>query len=188
METKPLKLYNVIFPFWLILFWPSPPVILLTLLGNLAIDCLVVFLVLLALKHPARGSVLKRCWWKVWLLGFLSDIIGALWLAAGLFGAWALDADGTAGWVSDFAMAMTVNPFRHPLALAWTAAQGRGRRSRRRLPRHACCAPPISGGRPWLPHLRWPWRRSCRVSWSMREQGGIFSIMLSSKAIPTGTG
>ena len=65
--------------------------------------------------------MLKRCWWRVWLFGFLSDIIGALWLAAGLFGAWALDADGAAGWVSDFAMAMTVNPFRHPLALVWTA-------------------------------------------------------------------
>lgn len=121
MEKRPLKLYNVIFPIWILMFWPSPPVFLLTLLGNLAIDCLVVFLALLALKHSARGAVLKRCWWRVWLFGFLSDIIGALWLAAGLFGAWALDADGTAGWVSDFAMAMTVNPFRHPLALVWTA-------------------------------------------------------------------
>ena len=53
MEKKPVRLYNVIFPFWLILFWPTPPVILLTLFGNLAIDCLVVFLALLALKHPA---------------------------------------------------------------------------------------------------------------------------------------
>ena len=121
MEKKPLKLYNVIFPIWILMFWPSPPVILLTLLGNLAIDCLVVFLALLALKHPAGRAVLRQCWWKVWLFGFLSDVIGALWLAAGLFGAWALDADGTAGWVSDFAMAMTVNPFRHPLALVWTA-------------------------------------------------------------------
>ena len=121
MEKKPLKLYNVIFPIWILMFWPSPPVILLTLLGNLAIDCLVVFLALLALKHPAGGAVLRQCWWKVWLFGFLSDVIGALWLAAGLFGAWALDADGTAGWVSDFAMAMTVNPFLHPLALVWTA-------------------------------------------------------------------
>ena len=121
MEKKPLKLYNVIFPIWILMFWPSPPVILLTLLGNLAIDCLVMFLALQALKHPARGAVLRRCWWKVWLFGFLSDVIGALWLAAGLFGAWALDADGTAGWVSDFAMAMTVNPFLHPLALVWTA-------------------------------------------------------------------
>ena len=122
MEKRTLKLYNVIFPIWILMFWPSPPVILLTLLGNLAIDCLVVFLALLALRHPARGAVLKRCWWKVWLLGFLSDVIGALWLALGLLGSWALGADGTAaGWVDDFAMAMTVNPFRHPLALLWTA-------------------------------------------------------------------
>ena len=120
MKKRSIRLYNVIFPFWLILFWPTPPVILLTLFGNLAIDCLVVFLALLVLKHPARGSVLKRCWWKVWLFGFLSDLIGALWLALGMLGAWALEAGG-AGWVSDFAMAMTVNPFRHPLALAWTA-------------------------------------------------------------------
>ena len=120
MKKRSHRLYNVIFPFWLILFWPTPPVILLTLFGNLAIDCLVVFLALLVLKHPARGSVLKRCGWKVWLFGFLSDLIGALWLALGMLGAWALEAGG-AGWVSDFAMAMTVNPFRHPLALAWTA-------------------------------------------------------------------
>ena len=116
------RLYNVIFPIWILMFWPSPPVFLVTLFGNLAIDCAVVALALLALRHSAKGAVLRRCWWKVWLYGFLSDVIGAVWLAAGLFGAWALDADGTAaGWVSDFAMAMTVNPFRHPLALAWTA-------------------------------------------------------------------
>ena len=116
------RLYNVIFPIWILMFWPSPPVFLVTLFGNLAIDCGVVTLTLLALSHPAKGAVLRRCWWKVWLYGFLSDVIGAVWLAAGLFGAWALNADGTAaGWVSDFAMAMTVNPFRHPLALAWTA-------------------------------------------------------------------
>lgn len=120
MKSKPVKLYNVIFPVWVLMFWPTPPVILLTLFGNLAIDCLVVFFVLLALKHPAKGAVLRQGWWKVWLLGFLSDLIGALWLALGMLGAWALEAGGMA-WVSDFAMAMTLNPFRHPLALVWTA-------------------------------------------------------------------
>ena len=57
METKPLKLYNVIFPIWILMFWPSPPVILLTLLGNLAIDCLVVFLAL-CLGLPALLGLL----------------------------------------------------------------------------------------------------------------------------------
>ena len=120
MKEKGLRLYNVIFPIWVLMFWPTPPVILLTLLGNLVIDGLVVFLTLLAMKHPAKGNVLRGCWWKVWLLGFLSDLIGALWLALGMLGAWALEAGG-AGWVSGFAMAMTLDPFRHPLALLWTA-------------------------------------------------------------------
>ncbi len=115
---KQTRLYNVIFPIWVLMFWPSPPVILLTFFGNLAIDCLVLYLALRVLKHQARGAVLKRCWWKVWLLGFLSDILGALWLATGLFGAWALEPGS--GWLNDFAMAMTVNPFMHPLALVWT--------------------------------------------------------------------
>lgn len=117
---KDNRLYNVIFPIWVLMFWPTPPVILLTFFGNLAVDCLVVLLTLLALKHSAKGAVLKSCWWKVWLLGFLSDIIGALWLALGLFGALALDASGS-GWLTDFAGAMTLNPFRHPIALLWTA-------------------------------------------------------------------
>ena len=115
------RLYNVIFPVWILMFWPVPPVILVTIFGNLAIDCLVVLLALAVLKHPVKGTVLKRCWWKVWGMGFASDVIGALWLVSGLFGAWALAPDGS-GWLNDFAMAMTVNAFRHPLALVWTAA------------------------------------------------------------------
>ncbi len=120
MKSKSIKLYNVIFPVWVLMFWPTPPVILLTLLGNLIIDCLVVLAVLYVWKHPAKKAVLRGCWWKIWLLGFLSDVIGALWLALGMLGSWALEAGG-AGWVTDFAMAMTVDPFRHPLALVWTA-------------------------------------------------------------------
>ena len=117
---KQVKLYNVIFPIWILMFWPNPPVILLTLFGNLAIDALVLYLALRALKVPERGGVMKTAWWRVWLSGFLADVIGAAWLALGLFGAWALDEKGVS-WVNDFAMAMTVNPFRHPLALVWTA-------------------------------------------------------------------
>lgn len=121
---KQVKLYNVIFPIWVLMFWPNPPVILITLFGNLAVDALVLYLALRALKVPERGGVMKTAWWRVWRNGFLADVIGAAWLALGLFGtAWldvALDAQG-AGWFNDFASAMTLNPFRHPLALEWTA-------------------------------------------------------------------
>ena len=117
---KQVRLYNVIFPIWVLMFWPNPPVILITLFGNLAIDALVLYLALRALKVPDRGGVMKKAWWRVWRNGFLADIIGAAWLALGLFGAMALDAKG-ASWVYNFGIAMTLNPFRHPLALVWTA-------------------------------------------------------------------
>ena len=53
-----VRLYNVIFPVWILMFWPSPPVVLITFFGNLAIDCLVVFFALLALKHLAKGHTM----------------------------------------------------------------------------------------------------------------------------------
>jgi len=75
---KPVKLYNVIFPIWLILFFP--PVIFITLAGNFIIDSLVILACFFAfklsetygLKTFYRKSVLK-----VWIFGFLADIIGA---------------------------------------------------------------------------------------------------------------
>ncbi len=38
---KQIRLYNVIFPIWVLMFYPNPPVILITLFGNLAVDALV---------------------------------------------------------------------------------------------------------------------------------------------------
>jgi len=76
---KDIKLYNLIFPLWFVLF--LPPVIFITLVGNFVIDSLVViacfFIFKLAdiqksLTEFYKGSILK-----VWILGFLADIIGA---------------------------------------------------------------------------------------------------------------
>ena len=76
---KDIKLYNVIFPLWFVLF--LPPVILITLVGNFVIDSLVViacfFIFKLAdiqksLIEFYKGSILK-----VWIFGFIADIIGA---------------------------------------------------------------------------------------------------------------
>ena len=74
---KDIRLYNVIFPIWILMFWPAPPIILATLFGNLAIDYLVLLATLHVLKHPAMGKVLSKLWWKFWGFGFLADMIGA---------------------------------------------------------------------------------------------------------------
>lgn len=80
---KNTRLYNVIFPFWLLFLFPFTWLIALP--GNLAIDCAVVLLTLLALKHNDKKSVLKQVWWKIWLLGFAADFVGVAMLIPSMF-------------------------------------------------------------------------------------------------------
>ena len=77
------KLYNIIFPVWLFLFFP--PVILITLAGNFIIDSLVVIAGYFLFK-PGEGlsclEFYKKSIPKVWIFGFLADLIGAVLLFA----------------------------------------------------------------------------------------------------------
>ena len=72
------RLYNIILPIWLLILFPEIWLILLP--GNLIVDCLVLFLTLLALKHQGKGRVMKKLWWKFWLLGFAADAVGVAWM------------------------------------------------------------------------------------------------------------
>lgn len=75
---KQIKVYNLIFPIWFLLFFP--PVILITLVGNFIIDSLVILACFYAFKL-ASTQTLKEFYskniLKVWGFGFLADIIGA---------------------------------------------------------------------------------------------------------------
>jgi len=75
---KEVRLYNVILPIWLL--WIFPQVWLIVLPGNLAVDCLVLTLSLTVLKHRNKWAVVKKLWWKFWLLGFLADFVGVVFL------------------------------------------------------------------------------------------------------------
>jgi hypothetical protein len=78
---KKMKLYNVIFPIWLLLFFP--PVIFITLIGNFVIDSIVVIVCCRIFKLINSHNILyywKKSIFKVWLIGFLADFIGALFL------------------------------------------------------------------------------------------------------------
>ncbi|MFA6807953.1 MAG: hypothetical protein WCR27_03050 [Eubacteriales bacterium] len=81
MPNTELKLFNVIFPIWLLLFFP--PVIFITLVGNFIIDSLVILACYFMYKLANRQSIdwktfYKQSILKVWLFGFLADIIGGL--------------------------------------------------------------------------------------------------------------
>lgn len=108
------KLYNVLFPIWLL--WLFPQVLAVVIPGNLAIDCLVLLLTLLALKHTEKGAVVKAVWWKFWLLGFAADLVGTAWMMLGWY---LLELPALDGVVSYIDM---VRPFTNPIAFLWTLA------------------------------------------------------------------
>ena len=115
---REIKLYNVLFPIWILYFFPQ--VWIVTVPGNLLIDCGLLLLTLAVLKHTEKRAVLKELWWKFWLLGFLADFIGA----AVLFGIWLLLSvlDLSGGAWSEIMMAYLANPFRSLPALLLTLA------------------------------------------------------------------
>ena len=114
---KEVRLYNVLFPVWLL--WLFPQIFLIVAPANLLVDCLVLTLALMGLKHQNKRTVVKELWWKFWLRGFAADFIGVLVLLPGLFlpvifpnvpGIEGMDA------------AMIANPFLHPVAFLWVLA------------------------------------------------------------------
>ena len=69
------RLYNVLFPFWMLLLFPQ--VWLIVLPGNFIIDSIVLIVAMLALKMADKKQFYKRHILKIFLFGMLSDIIGA---------------------------------------------------------------------------------------------------------------
>ncbi|MDO4714625.1 MAG: hypothetical protein Q4B28_08600 [bacterium] len=72
---KDIKLYNVIFPIWMLFF--LPPVWLVVLSANFVIDSLVFRLAAKVSKLQGIASLYTKSILKIWGFGFLADIIGA---------------------------------------------------------------------------------------------------------------
>ena len=112
---KQTRLYNVIFPIWLLILFPQ--LLAFIIPGNLIVDCAVLFFALLALKHTQKGAVVKKLWWRFWLLGFAADAVGVVWMFLG----WMLCIPFE-DWWEDTLRYIMHNPFGHPLAFLWTLA------------------------------------------------------------------
>lgn len=117
---KEVRLYNVIFPIWLL--WLFPQVWLVALPGNLVIDVLVLTAALYTLKHENKRAVVKKLWWKFWLFGFLADFVGVAALLPSMFvGEVFLKVPGLR-WAFDLIQPVMYNAFRSPVAFVWTLA------------------------------------------------------------------
>lgn len=77
-KKKDIKLYNVLFPFWMLLLFPVTWLIVIP--GNFLIDSLVLLVSLSALKIADKKQWYKRYILKIFAFGMLSDIIGAAYM------------------------------------------------------------------------------------------------------------
>ncbi len=88
---KDTRLYNVIFPFWMLLLLPTTWLIIVP--ANFVIDSLVLIIAMLVFKMQDKKQIYKKCILKVFLFGFLSDIIGSGLMLVTLLLEWSATAD-----------------------------------------------------------------------------------------------
>ena len=77
-EKKEIRLYNLLFPFWMILLFPQ--VWLIVLPGNFLIDSLVLLISMTILKIAPKKQFYKSYIVKIFAFGMLSDIIGSAYM------------------------------------------------------------------------------------------------------------
>lgn len=78
MNKKDIKLYNLIFPVYML--WLMPPVFFIVAILNFIIDSIVVLIAEKYLKIKDIFTKYKKVILKVWIFGFIADFIGALFL------------------------------------------------------------------------------------------------------------
>ena len=82
--SRQVKLRNVLFPIWFLYVYP--PLWLLVLPANFAIDSAVLLLAAHRLRLAGKAALWRRHILKLWLVGFAADVLGgaltfALWMA-----------------------------------------------------------------------------------------------------------
>ena len=77
-KKKDIKLYNVLFPFCMLLLFP--PIWLIVLPGNFVIDSLVLIISMFLLKISDKKHYYKRHILKIYGFGMLSDIVGSAYM------------------------------------------------------------------------------------------------------------
>lgn len=111
------KLYNLFFPVWLLLF--IPPIIFVVLPINLLIDSIVIIFTLKYLNVTNYWNKTKSVIIKIWLCGFIADIIGALLMFSAILIDDYVFHNGL-NWWYEHVLAINYNPFANIFAFLWT--------------------------------------------------------------------
>ena len=112
---KETRLYNVMFPIWIL--WLFPLTWIVVLPANFIIDLLVVVLAMKYWKMTDIKVKAKKVIFRVWIMGFVADIIGSLFMFVGNL------IDLGNDWIYDKIVApLCTNPFESIWALLWATA------------------------------------------------------------------
>lgn len=109
-KKNTVRCYNVIFPLWFLLFFPSVWLILLP--SNFLIDSIILLLALWILKIEDKKSFYQKTILGVWAFGFIADMIGSLFLLTSQLslGDW---------WQESITMPVLLNPWENFYALCF---------------------------------------------------------------------
>lgn len=111
MKNKETRLYNVIFPLWMLLIFPQTWLVAAP--ANFIIDFAVLYFTMKKLGVEQPKEKTKKVIIKVWLCGFAADIVGGLLMF--------LSGSGT-GNTQFYKMVSRAmyNPFKNIYAFGWT--------------------------------------------------------------------
>ena len=117
MKKNSIKLYNVIFPIWLL--WLIPITWLVVLPANFFIDLLVVVLTMKYLKVPDIKMNAKSVIFKVWIFGFIADFIGTASMVMSKLIDFNYKTQHGKWWYTNIANAVCYNPFESVFSVLW---------------------------------------------------------------------
>lgn len=75
---KDIRLYNVLFPFWMLLLFP--PMWLVVLPGNFLIDSIVLLVSMKILSIQEKKQFYKKSILKIFAIGLISDVLGSVYM------------------------------------------------------------------------------------------------------------
>ena len=81
---KEVKLYNVLFPFWMLLLFPQ--LWLIVIPGNFIIDSIVLLVSMFLFKISDKKDFYKKNILKIFSFGMVSDIIGSAYMLIMMIG------------------------------------------------------------------------------------------------------
>ena len=118
MNKKTVKLYNLIFPLWMLMWFPQLWII--TLPANFIIDLLVIWLSMKHLQVENIKEKAKKVILGVWLAGFAADFVGGFMMFLVNFVDTGNDTAFGKWWYENMTNAVIYNPFETIYVFLWT--------------------------------------------------------------------